>query len=208
MKVRNTQKLFWKQWPYKAVVEIRPSIRMSEWRRTTHEERKQRQQDFEIIERWCKSRFPEAGIRKESHLSIFLSSQEELDTLIDHFGHRILEVWKPINDTAKEMLLAHSYDIVRAKPWYNKYPIRARISYNTEFRTQHLPAFKQAVSSISDGDWFAAGLLKELIEKDEIPRVYGWGQPLHLYLASADDAAMLRLTCGDSIDRFERVRKP
>lgn len=208
MKVHNTQRLFWKQWPYKAIVEIRPNIRTINWRRTSAEERKQRQQDFDLVERWCKARFPEAGIRKESHLSIFLASQEELDTLIDHFEHRILEVWKPVSDSAKETLLAHSYDIVRAKPWYNKFPIRARISYNNEFRTHHLAAFKQAVSSIGTEDWFAAGLLKELIEKEELPRTYGWGQPLHLYLASADDAAMLRLMCGDSIERFERVRKP
>jgi hypothetical protein len=56
--------------------------------------------------------------------------------------------------------------------------------------------------------WHAAGLLKDLIVRDELPKIYGWGQPLHLYLADADDAAMLRLTCGDSIERFERVRKP
>lgn len=208
MKVHNTQRLFWKQWPYKAIVEIRPNIRQINWRRTSQEERRERQQDFELVERWCKARFPEAGIRKESHLSIFLASQEELDTLIDHFGHRILEVWKPASDSAKEMLLAHSYDIVRAKPWYNKYPIRARILYNNDLRNHHLPTLKQAVSSIDDGDWYAAGLLNELLVNKELPKVYGWGQPLHLYLASADDAAMLRLTCGDSIERFERVRKP
>lgn len=208
MKVHNTQRLFWKQWPYKAIVEVRPNIKEINWRRSTNEERAQRHADFALIERWCKARFPNAGIRKESHLSIFLSTQEELDNLIDHYGHRILEIWKPASDNAKEILLAHSYDVVRAKPWYNKFPIRARILYNNEFRNQLLPSFKQAVSSIGEENWFAAGLLKTLIEKEELPNHYGWGQPLHLYLASADDAAMLRLMCGESIDRFERIRKP
>ncbi len=208
MKIHNTQRLFWKQWPYKAIVEIRPNVTQYGWRRSTNEERAQRLQEFTLVERWCKARFPEAGIRKESHLSVFLSTQEELDTLIDHYGHRILEVWKPASESARDLLLAHSYDVVRAKPWYNKFPIRARILYNNDFRTQTLPTFKQAVNSIGDENWFAAGLLKELIEKEELPNVYGWGQPLHLYLASADDAAMLRLMCGDSINRFERIRTP
>lgn len=208
MKVHNTQRLFWKQWPYKAIVEIRPNISQISWRRSSNEERKQRQQDFDMVERWCKTKFSNAGIRKETNLSIFLSTQEDLDTLIDHYGHRILEVWKPVNDSAKEMLLEHSYDVVRAKPWYNRFPIRARIPYNNDLRNIHLPSLKQAVQSFDSEDWFAAGLLKDLIDRPELPRTYGWGQPLHLYLANADDAAMLRLMCGDCVDRFERIRKP
>ena len=209
MKIRNTQRLFWKQWPYKAIVEIKPNLYgYNNWRRSTSDERKQRAQDFAMVERWCKTRFPEAGIRKETHLSIFLSTEDELNSLIDYFGHRILEVWKPATDSAKDLMLEHTYDIVRAKPWYNKYPIRARIPYSDDFRTQHLASFKQAVKSIDPDDWYAAGLLKQAIDDDHLPRIHGWGQPLHLYLANADDAAMLRLMCGDSIQRFERVRKP
>ena len=48
----------------------------------------------------------------------------------------------------------------------------------------------------------------KIIKNDIQPRTYGWGQPLHLYLASSDDAAMLRLQCGDYIERFERIRPP
>ncbi|CAB4241744.1 hypothetical protein UFOVP71_282 [uncultured Caudovirales phage] len=209
MKVHNTQRLFWKRWPIKAVIEItapRRSHTNASWR-LTREQAHERKEEFDRIERWCKSRFPDAGIRKESHLSLFLETEEQLSDLMDCYEHRIIEVWKPLNDAAKEMLLAHTYDIVRAKPWYNKFPIRARIKYDDNFRTTGLTAFRDAVNALAPADWHAAGLLKDVIVKSTPPRPFSWGQPLHLYLADADDAAMLRLTCGDSIERFERVRK-
>lgn len=211
MKIRDTQRLFWKQWPFKAIIEIKPNIKdfgYSGWRRMDAGERLLRAQEFERVSRWCKARFPDAGMRKETHLSLFLTTEAELEDLIGSWGGTILEVWKPTNDAARDLLTAHSYDVVRAKPWYGRFPIRARILYNNEFKTAHLPTFKEAVASIDANDWHAAGLLEKLIKSPAPPAVYGWGQPLHLYLASAEDAAMLRLTCGSIIDRFERIRKP
>jgi hypothetical protein len=210
MKIHNTQRLFWKRWPIKAVIEITASRKSpinNTWR-LTREQASERHAEFAIVQRWCKSHFPDAGIRKESHFSIFLETEEQLTTLLDGYGHRIIEVWKPANDAAKELLLAHTYDIVRAKPWYNKFPIRARIKYDDQFRTSKLSSLKDVVNAMDPNDWHAAGLLKDLITKDKLQRPGSWGQPLHLYLASADDAAMLRLSCGDGIERFERVRKP
>jgi hypothetical protein len=208
MKIHNTQRLFWKQWPYKAIIEIKPELYGHYgWRRVSDADRRLRHDEFNRLLRWCKSRFPDAGIRRETHLSIFLSNEEELNDLINNVDGRILEVWKPENDSAKDLLLEHGHDVIRDRPWYGKYPIRARIRYNDDFRRIHVPNFKQAVASL-DGAWHAAGLLKEIIEKESLPRAYGWGQPLHLYLENAEDAALLRLTCGDCIERFERIRKP
>lgn len=206
MKVHDTQRLFWKQWPYKAIVEIKPNSRAG-WYRMDPAERVLRKQEFERVTRWCKERFPAAGMRKETHLSLFLTTEAELEDLISSWGGSILEIWKPANNVAMDLLTAHSYDVVRAKPWYGKFPIRARILYNNEFKTKHLPTFKQAIYSLENDDWHAAGLLKDLIKMNVVPAVYGWGQPLHLYLANPEDAAMLRLTCGEVIDRFERIRK-
>jgi hypothetical protein len=207
MKTHNTQRLFWKQWPYKAIIEIKPELYGQGWRRTSDEDRRLRHLEFNTLLRWCKAKFPDAGIRRESNLSIFLSTEEELNDLINNLDRKILEVWKPENNSAKDLLLEYGYDIIRDKPWYGKYPIRARIRYNDDFRKMYVPGFKQAVAAL-DGAWHAAGLLKDIIEKESLPRVYGWGQPLHLYLENAEDAAILRLTCGDCIERFERVRKP
>jgi hypothetical protein len=207
MKTHNTQRLFWKQWPYKAIIEVKPELQGWGWRRISDEDRQLRHEEFNRLLRWCKTRFPEAGIRRETHLSIFLSTEEELNELIDSFNGKILEVWKPESDSAKDLLLEHGHDVVRDKPWYGKYPIRARISYNSDFRKLYVASFKQAVASL-DGEWHAAGLLKDIIEKEALPRAYGWGQPLHLYLENAEDAAILRLTCGDCIERFERIRRP
>jgi hypothetical protein len=208
MKVRDTQRLFWKQWPFKAIIEIKPNIRDSSWRRMDVGERKLRFEEFERVSRWCKARYPDAGMRKETHLSLFLTTEAELDDLISSWGGAILEIWKPANDVAKDLLTEHSYDVVRAKPWYGKFPIRARILYDNDFKVTHLPTFKEAVASIDTNDWHAAGLLEKLINQKVPPAVYGWGQPLHLYLASTEDAALLRLTCGSIINRFERIRKP
>lgn len=207
MKTHNTQRLFWKQWPYKAIIEVKPELRGMGWRRISDEDRRLRHEEFNRLLRWCKVRFPDAGIRRETNLSIFLSTEEELNDLIDSLDGNILEVWKPESNNAKDLLLTYGHDVIREKPWYGKFPIRARICYNDDFRRKYVASFKAAIASL-DSTWHAAGLLKDIIEKETLPRVYGWGQPLHLYLENAEDAAILRLTCGDCIERFERIRKP
>jgi hypothetical protein len=207
MKIRNTQKLFWKRWPIKAVIEIASKRQPAGWR-LSREGHQERMEELTRVERWCKAHFPDSGIRKETHLSLFLDNEEQLTELLDYYEHKVIEVWKPASEATKELLLTHTYDIVRARPWYGKFPIRARICYTHEFRTVTLPAFKEAVKAIDPNAWHAAGLLKDLIVQDELPKIYGWGQPLHLYLETAEDATILRLTCGDCIERFERIRKP
>jgi hypothetical protein len=209
MKEHSTQKLFWKKWPYKAIIRI-SAHRGGSWgsgysysRRNSAE----RTEEFNRLKEWFKNHLPDSGIRCESNLSVFLSTEEELAEVIDAFGLKVLEVWRPDSESAKELLIEHEYDVVRDRLWYGQYSIRARIPYSTEFRTKHLQSFREAVLSLGEGNWHAAGHLKEIIVNSKVDR-YGWGQPLHLYLASPDDAAMLRLLCGDYIERFERVRKP
>lgn len=210
MKIHNTQKLFWKKWPFKAIVEITPHRSSSTgWGRIRNPEvLRQRNISINQAKNWCSKTFEDVGLRSESHLSVFLTTEEDLNALIAYFGDKVLEAWKPVNESAKDIMLNHEYDVVRKRPWYGKYPIRARISYNNDFRVKAVDNFKMAVNSLDPNDWHCAGLLKEIITKKELPRTYGWGQPLHLYLASADDAAMLRLQCGDYIERFERIRPP
>jgi len=209
MKIHNTQKLFWKKWPYKAIVEITPYRGSHGWGRArSPETTRQRNISINQAKSWCLKMFEDVGLRSESHLSVFLSTEEELNTLIGYFGDKILEVWKPVNDSARELMINHEYDVIRSKPWYGRFPIRARIKYNNDFRVKAVDNFKIAVKSLDPSDWYCAGLLERIIIEDTLPKVYGWGQPLHLYLVSADDAAMLRLQCGDHIERFERIRPP
>ena len=208
MKEHSTQKLFWKKWPFKAIIKISAgrsghSGGYSFSRRNSSE----RQEEFAKLKKWFKKHLPDVGIRCETHFSVFLATEAELAEVLDAWGHKVLEVWKPESESAKELLIEHEYDVVRDRLWYGKYPIRARISYTDEFRTRHAPAFREAVKSLGNETWHAAGQLKELIDNAELLR-FGWGQPLYLYLVSAEDAAMLRLQCGDYIQRFERIRKP
>lgn len=209
MKIHNTQRLFWKQWPIKAVIEITPNsqCRSNNWR-TDPSSRAARVQEFRLLSKWCKEKFPNAGMRKENNLSLFLNTEEELEELLETWAHKILEIWKPENDRAKELLMLHSTDIIRSKPWYGKYSIRARILYSSEFKSTKVDSFKTAVRAMDPTDWHCAGVLKDIITKESAPKLNAWGQPMHLYLRSADDAAMLRLQVGDCIERFERIRKP
>jgi hypothetical protein len=208
MKEHSTQKLFWKKWPYKAIIGI--SAARSTWHggySFSHRNNNERTEEFARLKEWFKNHLPEAGIRCETHLSAFLSTEEEFAEVLDAWGHKVLEVWKPKSESAKDLLVEHEFDVVRDRLWYGKYSIRARIPYSHEFKTNHIPAFREAVLSLGEGNWYAAGQLLEIITASKADR-HGWGQPLHLYLASTEDAAMLRLLCGDYIERFERIRKP
>lgn len=206
MKQHLTQKLFWKKWPYKAIVEISTprSYTGSSW--SYRKNNSERTHEFSRLKEWFNNRFPEAGIRCENHLSVFLVTEEELNEVIEAWGSKVIDIWKPASDTAKELLVAHEFDVVRARPWYGKFPIRARIPYNNAFRKTGVYSLKDALTSI-DG-WHCSGLLADMIKNPETANRYGWGQPVHLYLDNAEDAAMLRLYCGDYIERFERIRKP
>lgn len=209
MKTHNTQKLFWKKWPYKAIVEITPTRGSHGWGRTNNTENlRLRSISINQAKSWCLKSFEDVGLRSESNLSVFLSTEEELNALVAYFGDRVLETWRPISTSAKDLMLNHEYDVVRDRPWYGRFPIRARISYNNDFRVKAIDNFKTAVNALDPNDWYCAGLLMKIIKNDVLPRTFGWGQPLHLYLASPDDAAMLRLQCGDYIERFERIRPP
>jgi hypothetical protein len=210
MKTHNTQKLFWKKWPYKAIVEITPARGSHNgWGRANNSETlKLRSRSVNQAKAWCSKTFEDVGLRSESNLSVFLSTEEELNSLIAYFGDKVLETWSPVNISAKDLMLNYEYDVIRSRPWYGRFSIRARIKYNNDFRVKAVDNFKSAVNALDPDDWYCAGLLMKIIKNDIQPRTYGWGQPLHLYLASSDDAAMLRLQCGDYIERFERIRPP
>jgi len=207
MKEHSTQKLFWKKWPYKAIIRITAGRSLHGGYSFSRRNNTERIEEFARLKEWFKNHIPDAGIRCETHFSVFLATEAELAEVLDAWGHKVLEVWRPKSESAKELLVEHEYDVVRDRLWYGKYPIRARIPYTAEFRLKHLQPFRDAVLSLGEGNWHAAGQLLDIIAKSNVSR-YGWGQPLHLYLTSAEDAAMLRLLCGDYIERFERVRKP
>jgi hypothetical protein len=209
MKEHSTQKLFWKKWPYKAIIGVASAGPVTYGGNFSYSRRNnpERVSEFARLKEWFKNYLPEAGVRCETNLSVFLSTEAELTEVLDTFGHKVTEIWKPASDSARDLLVEHEFDVVRDRLWYGKYPIRARIAYSSEFRIKHIPAFREAVLSLGEGNWHAAGQLLDIIIKSKADR-YGWGQPLHLYLASAEDAAMLRLQCGDYIERFERIRKP
>jgi len=205
MKEHLTQRLFWKKWPYKAIIEV-PARSAGSWHSRRYNP--ERTAAVDKIKAWCKKNFTDYGLRCETFISVFLRTEAELNTLLDQYGHKITEVWKPESAGAEETLLKYEYDVVRAKPWYGKYTVRARINYDNDFRVKAVDNFRAAVRGLDPEDWHCAGLLKEVIDSDTLPSRFGWGQPLHLYLVSADDAAMLRLQCGDYIERFERIRPP
>ena len=205
MKVNHTQKLFWKKWPFKAIIRIENG-RTYTGSYYTRKNSFERLEEFGRVKRWCLKKFPEAGVRCETNLSIFLSTEEELNALIDHYGHKVLAVWKPQSESAKDLLVGHEFDVVRDRLWYGKYPIRARIPFDRHFTEKGVEVIQSALPSLTE--WHCAGALFDMLVKENKKNRYGWGQPLYLYLSDADDAAMLRLMCGDYIERFERVRNP
>lgn len=207
MKVNFTQRLFWKKWPFKAIIEVSARRGSYDWR-LTKQQSIARRAEFATLKEWTALHFPSAGTRCESNFSIFLQTEEELDELLDYYGHKIIAIWKPASKATMDTLLEHTFDVVRAKPWYGLYPIRARIPFTNDFRAGGFKNLKAALESVADDAWHCNGMLKDIVTTNATPRLYSWGQPLHLYLSSNDDAAMLRLLCGNLIERFERIRAP
>lgn len=209
MKEHRTQRLFWKKWPYKVILEVESSKSTNgnigssySWTRRRDSARRMA---MENLKSWVLERFPNAGVRCETNVSVFLGTEEEFQSLLDSYGHKALEVWKPESASAKNLLIEHEFDVVRERPWYGKYPIRARIPFNDAFRSRGIESVQNVLPSLDE--WHCAGVLYDMLTNRKTT-AYGWGQPLHLYLSNADDAAMLRLMCGDYIERFERVRSP
>ncbi len=207
MREHSTQRLFWKKWPFKAIIEV--SIRRGayDWR-LTKQQSTDRRAEFALLKEQIAARFPKSGTRCETNLSVFLHTEDELAELLDFYGHKIIDIWKPKSKSAMDTLLAHTFDVVRAKSWYGQYPIRARIPFTSEFRVSGLKNLQVALESLGKDTWHCNGMLKDMLLLTVNPRLYGYGQPLHLYLSSTDDAAMLRLLCGDVIERFEQIRAP
>lgn len=212
MKNRVTQKLFWKQWPYKIVLG-----EADEAARQAHKKlyRYTKNIDTETyawkstFRRWFKKTFPAGGLRNEQTISVFLKTKDEVDLVLETWPKLILELWAPESDEALTLMQDHVYDVIRENPWYKKFPIRARILWTTEFRHQGLDLIKSAVDQMDPDLWHAGGQLKGLLSNNSTAKIpFACGQPYYLYLVDNDDAIMLKLQAGDWIDRFERQRKP
>lgn len=210
MKKKISQRLYWKQWPYKIILGKEGDERKMPWKhrfiKATDDETYAWHSQFR---RWFKKNFPEAGLRQEGRISVFLKTQEQVDILVDAWNNYILEIWSPESEQALTLMENHVYDVIRPEPWYKKYPIRARILYNQEFKMRGLEQMRDAVKQIDSENWHAGGLLKTLLsDKIQSKVPYPCGQPFYLYLLDNEDAIMLKLQVGDWIDRFERQRKP
>lgn len=215
--IRNiTQRLFWKQWPYKVLMrfpddENHVRVITHERRMMTRWVKKESLENLRIksqFRQWFKKHHPEGGIRSESGISVFLHTQEEVDNVVDAWKKYVSEVWAPSNQASLALMQNHAHDIVRATPWYKRFPIRARILYTEEFRHSGLPILRDALSGMESDHWLAKGLLMDLINEPKGRIPWSWGQPVYLYLLENEDAIMLKLQAGDWIDRFERVRAP
>lgn len=206
MIIRDTQKLFWKQWPIKIVIGSDKNSTTSKSYFLSRDERTERHRNMGEIIKVVKKEVPSAGVRREGNVSVFVSNEQEMTQILDLFGHRTIEVWKPKNDKAKQLLFEHTADVVRERPWYGKFSMRARILYTSQLKAD-IENFKAAVNSLDPESWHAAGLLMNIL-KSKNKQNSAWGQPLYLYLASSEDAALLKLQCGTIIERFERIRPP
>jgi len=217
MIIRDTQKLFWKQWPIKIVIRANVSrshanlnVARFELKKPYFldlEDRQKKLREVGEIIKVVKKEVPAAGVRREGNVSVFVSTEKELEKILGLYSHRIVEVWKPKNDKAKRLLFEHTADVVRERPWYGRFKIRARILYTSHLKNE-IENFKAAVNSLEQNSWHAAGLLMNILKSVNSINSYAWGQPLYLYLSSNDDAALLKLQCGTVIERFERIRAP
>lgn len=216
MKHSVTQRLFWKRWPYKVLLKFNTtrSNRLSSLgstRRYNHWLDSGSIEDLRVksqFRQWFKKHHPDGGIRSESGISVFLSTQDEVDNVVDAWKKHVVEVWAPSNAASLTTMQDHVYDVVRSTLWYRRFPIRARILYTQEFRHAGLSALRDALSGMEPDHWMAKGLLMDLINEPTGRIPWAWGQPVYLYLLDNEDAIMLKLQAGDSIDRFERIRAP
>jgi len=211
---KQTQRLFYKKWPYKVLIKVHTGPEVERKPRyelySTHTQLRDTDETYKFkskIKRWFKRHVPDGGIRCERTISLFLHTQDEVDFICDAWESNIVEVHSPVSDQALTLLENNVYDIVRKHDWYRKYPIRARILYTKEFALEGRKLLEDSLHQLEDDDWHCKGtLMSALDDRGILP--YACGQPYYLYLKSNDDAVILRLTCGDYIERFERIRKP
>lgn len=211
MKRSITHRLFWKKWPYKVLLRA-PSDRP---RYSSHLMNPVPFTDFaedalsrSKFRQWFKKHHPDCGIRCETGISVFLSTRDELEHVIDTWKKYVKEVWEPADQESLTAMKDHVYDVVRDSYWYKRFPVRARILYTPEFRLNGLSLIRDALSSIPSENWLARGLLEDLLAEPSGRVPWACGQPVYLYLLENEDAIMLKLQAGDWIDRFERIRKP
>ncbi|MDB2315568.1 hypothetical protein N9V27_01180 [bacterium] len=213
---KKTQRLFYKKWPYKVLIKVDHAENrkradgielLTAYSPRMTKDREETYQFKSKFKRWFKRHIPNGGIRCERTISLFLCTQKEVDFIIDTWKHNIEEVYAPESEEAMTLLQDNVYDIVREHDWYRKYPVRARILYTREFASNGRQALEESLKQIEQDDWHCQGTLMSALESGgNLP--YACGQPYYLYLKSNDDAVILRLTCGDYIERFERIRKP
>jgi hypothetical protein len=210
-----TQRLFWKKWPYKVILgndtfKASKAAALHSLKFPPQPTLKEDQAYYSLgsgFTRWFKNHYPDYSMRKEYKISVFLDTREQVDHIIDNWGKHVLEVWAPANPNAVQLMKDHIHDIIRERPWYNEFSIRARIPYTHELRTRGIDDLRQAVKQVERG-WHAGGVLHRILNDSTARIPYSYGQPMYLYLKDNEDAIMLRLQLNEWIDRFERQRPP
>jgi hypothetical protein len=217
MKHKQTQRLFYKKWPYKVLIKVdagSKNLEKSLSQYNTHirdivsyRDTEETYQFKSKMKRWFKRHIPDGGIRCERTISLFCYNTDQVDFICECWRENVLEIFSPASASALKLMDDNIHDIVRKTDWYRKYPVRARIMFNKDFSVNGISVLIDSLKQILDDDWHCQGTLLNAIKPGgSLP--FPCGQPYYLYLKSNDDAVMLRLTCGDYIDRFERIRKP
>lgn len=226
---KNTQRLFWKKWPYKIVLGERKGRRnLSDSLLPNKLRQLAREDDTRIwsmqFYRWFKINYSDCRIRRETCTSVFVNTEEQVKEIIDSWGKYVLQVWSPTNQNALELMSNHINDVVRAKPWHGEYSIRLVIPYTKELKTQGMDQLVHALIQLEREKWHVSGLFERILDSHfdsnngvltaaiaaqkqrHLP--YPYGQTFYLYLKDSDDAVMLKLQLSEWIARIERQRNP
>lgn len=220
---KNTQRLFWKKWPYKLVLgehSKRRSVLNPMTNRYLARDNENYVWSMQFY-RWFKLNYSDCRIRRENHFSVFVSTEQQVKEIIDSWNKYVLEVWAPTNQTALALMHNHINDVVRAKPWHGEYSIRLVIPYTKELKAQGIDQIAHALVHIEREKWHVSGLFERILDshfdsasgavasaRQQRHLPYPYGQTFYLYLKDSDDALMLKLQLSEWIERIERQRNP
>jgi len=227
---KNTQRLFWKKWPYKVILGTNPGRSRKMTRLLLADsfnpvQNLTRNTDTYIWSlqffRWFTTNFSDCRIRRETNISVFVNTEEQVKEVVDNWKKYVIEVWSPVNQNALTLMSDHINDVIRAKPWYNEYNTRLVIPYTKELKSRGLDQLVSSIMQLEQDKWHAGGTLKLIIEcslstlqnnkklQKQIRHLpYSHGQILYLYLKDIEDAIMLKLQFSEWIERIERQRNP
>lgn len=150
-------------------------------------------------------------VRKEVTVNFFFNDPTVVENFVFEFEEYVIDVWGPVNDDQKILMLGDEKIVIKNKLWHNKFRYKLTFMGTKEFQDHDAPRLANWMLEQDNHDDFyaspnfkrALGLYPEDNKRSGRNYIYNWSL-CSLYCSNEEDILMIKLMSSDSLAKIEK----